>query len=936
MTTEQSNYNNDIVVRGAREHNLKGINVNIPRDRITVITGISGSGKSSLAFDTIYAEGQRRYIESLSTYARQFLDQIQKPDVELIEGLPPTIAIEQRTCPPSSRSTVATVTEIYDYLRLLYARVGIPYCYQCKCVISRQTIDQMIHRIMEIPQGTRIMLLAPVVKGKKGEHREVFQSILQKGFVRARIDGDIVDLTKIPKLARYKTHEIDVVVDRLVIKDDIQTRLYNSVEICLKMGEGVMLVNQERIKSGTDLLLSERYACTTCGSGYEELTPRMFSFNSPYGACSICNGLGNSLDFDPDLIVPDKHRSIKNGAIDAWRQWGSLTQNHYDEQIKIFSKTFSVPLQKPFIKLPKEAAEALIFGTKDFEGVIPNLRRIYAKTASESILKRLSGYMSYRACTVCNGARLRAESLSVKIGNKSIHEVMNLTIEESLAFFSGLRPEGQQAVIARPILKEIQNKLRFMIDVGLHYLTLGRSSDSLSGGETQRTRLATQIGSGLVGVCYVLDEPTIGLHSRDSDRLLQALKNLRDQGNTVILVEHDEHTIRHADYIIDLGPGAGERGGSIVTCGTLTEVSDNPDSLTGQYLNQTLKIELPQERRKSKVKHSLEIKGARAHNLKSITVKIPLGTFCCVTGVSGSGKSTLVNDILYRALTRLLYDNSEVPGDHDAILGTEHIDKVIEIDQSPIGHTPRSNPATYTKTFDMIRALFARTQEAKVRGYTAGRYSFNISGGRCEGCKGQGIKKVEMHFLPDMYVLCEECKGKRYNKVTLEVTYKDKSISDVLDMRVEDAHQFFKNVSKIERILRTLNDVGLGYIKLGQSSTTLSGGESQRIKLATELSRQETGKTLYILDEPTTGLHFADIQQLLKILHRLVDLGNTVLVIEHNLEVIKTADYVIDLGPEGGAKGGEVVEAGTPEQVANNERSYTGKFLKKVLRRVAG
>lgn len=932
---EGIDYTDDIVIKGAREHNLKGINVDIPRDQITVITGISGSGKSSLAFDTIYAEGQRRYIESLSTYARQFLDQIQKPDVELIEGLPPTIAIEQRTCPPSSRSTVATVTEIYDYLRLLYARVGTPYCYQCNCIISRQTIDQMIQRIMEIPQGTRIMLLAPLIKGKKGEHREVFQSILQKGFVRARVDGELLDLTTIPKLARYKIHKIDVVVDRLVIKNDIKTRLYNSVEICLKIGEGVMLVSQEREKLLTDLLFSERYACPSCGTGYDEPTPRMFSFNSPYGACPSCNGLGNSLDFDPELIVPDKRMSIKEGAIDAWSRWGSLTQNHYDDQIKVFSKSFSVPLHKPFGKLTKEASDALLFGAKDFEGVIPNLKRIYGKTANENILKRLSGYMSHRSCNACNGSRLRAESLSVKIDHKSIREIMNFTIEEALAFFTKLKLEGQQEVIARPILKEIQNRLRFMIDVGLHYITLGRSSDSLSGGEAQRTRLATQIGSGLVGVCYVLDEPTIGLHSRDNERLLRALKSLRDHGNTVILVEHDEHAIRHADYIIDLGPGAGERGGSIVACGTLREISDNPDSLTGQYLNQTTKIELPARRRKINLKHSLEIRGARANNLKDITVKIPLKTFCCVTGVSGSGKSTLVNDILYRAISRLLYNSHEVPGEHDTILGVEHIDKIIEIDQSPIGRTPRSNPATYTKAFDMIRTLFARTPEAKVRGYNAGRYSFNISGGRCEGCTGQGIKKVEMHFLPDMYVMCEECKGKRYNKVTLEVTYKDKSISDVLDMRIEEAHQFFKNISTIERILRTLNDVGLGYIKLGQSSTTLSGGESQRIKLATELSRQETGKTLYILDEPTTGLHFADIQHLLKILHRLVDLGNTVLVIEHNLEVIKTADHIIDLGPEGGAKGGEVVVAGTPEQVAKNERSYTGKFLKKVLQRSA-
>ncbi|MDN3512941.1 MAG: excinuclease ABC subunit UvrA [Candidatus Brocadia sp.] len=925
--------NNVIAIRGAREHNLKGINVNIPRDRITIITGISGSGKSSLAFDTVYAEGQRRYIESLSSYARQFLDQIQKPDVELVEGLPPTIAIEQRTCPPSPRSTVATVTEIYDYLRLLYARIGTPYCYRCKCVISRQTVDQMIQRILEIPQGTRIMLLAPLIKGKKGEHREIFQTIIQKGFVRARVDNVITDLKTIPKLARYKTHEIDVIVDRLVAKGDIQPRLYHSIETCLKLGEGVMLVSQEHEKGWTDHILSERYACPKCGSGYEEMTPRMFSFNSPYGACPGCNGLGNTLDFDPELIVPDSHISIKNGAVDAWRGWGSLTQTHYDNQIKMFSKSFSVSLSTPFVKLPKETANALLFGTEDFEGVIPNLKRIYEKTPSERILKRLSSYMSYRTCTACNGARLRAESLSVKINQKSIHEVMDLTVETALEFFTTLKLDGQQAIISKQILKEIQNRLRFMIDVGLHYLTLGRSSDTLSGGEAQRTRLATQVGSGLVGVCYVLDEPTIGLHPRDNERLIQTLKTLRDNGNTVILVEHDEQTIRNADYIIDLGPGAGERGGSIVTHGTLKEIIKNRNSLTGQYLSQTLKIELPVARRGINLKNALEIRGAHAHNLKSINVKIPLKTFCCVTGVSGSGKSTLVNDILHRALARVFYGSHEAPGEHDKILGMDYIDKVIEIDQSPIGRTPRSNPATYTRAFDMIRSLFAQTPEAKIRGYTAGRYSFNISGGRCEVCKGQGTKKVEMHFLPDMYVICEECKGKRYNKVTLEVTYKEKSISDVLDMRVEEAHQFFKNIPKIQRILRTLHDVGLGYIKLGQSSTTLSGGESQRIKLATELSRQSTGKTLYILDEPTTGLHFADIQQLLKMLHRLVDRGNTVLVIEHNLEVVKTADYIIDLGPEGGVNGGDVVAAGTPEQIARSERSYTGKFLKKILQR---
>jgi len=931
--TPDNNSDNLITIRGAREHNLKGINVDVPRDRLTVITGVSGSGKSSLAFDTIYAEGQRRYIESLSSYARQFLNQIQKPDVELIEGIPPTIAIEQRTCPPSPRSTVATVTEIYDYLRLLYARVGNPYCHRCKCPISRQTIDQMVQRIMEIPQGTRIMLLAPLVKGKKGEHREIFQSILQKGFVRVRVDNTIIDLKSIPKLARYKTHEIDVIVDRLIIKKDIvQTRLYDSIETCLKLGDGVMLVSQEHEKSWTNYILSERYACPECGIGYEELSPRMFSFNSPYGACPGCDGLGTNLDFDQELIVPDKHLSIKEGAVNAWQNWGSLTQTHYNNQIKIFSKTFSVSLNTPFIKLPKEKTDAMLFGSGGFEGVIPNLKRIYEKTTSERILKRLSAYMSYITCNVCKGSRLRPESLSVKINHNSIHEIMELTVEEALQFFGTLKLEGQQAVISRQILKEIQGRLYFMMDVGLHYLTLGRSSGTLSGGEAQRTRLATQVGSGLMGVCYVLDEPTIGLHPRDNERLLQILKILRDNGNTVILVEHDEHTIRHADYIIDLGPGAGERGGSIVAQGTLKEIINNPNSLTGQYLNQNLQIELPTERKNVNLKNSIEIRGARAHNLKSINVKIPLKTFCCVTGVSGSGKSTLVNDILHRALAKLLYGSRELPGEHEKILGVEKIDKVIEVDQSPIGRTPRSNPATYARAFDLIRSLFAQTPESKIRGYTAGRYSFNMSGGRCEVCKGQGIKKVEMHFLPDMYVICEECKGKRYNKATLEVVYKDKNIADVLDMCVEDAYQFFKNIPKIERILRTLKDVGLGYIKLGQSSTSLSGGEAQRIKLATELSRHATGRTLYILDEPTTGLHFADIQQLLKILHRLVDMGNTVLVIEHNLEVIKTADYVIDLGPEGGVNGGEVVATGTPEQIAKVERSYTGKFLENILK----
>ncbi len=931
MTIKTANENNVITIRGAREHNLKGINVNIPRDRLTVITGISGSGKSTLAFDTIYAEGQRRYIESLSSYARQFLDQIQKPDVELIEGLPPTVAIEQRTCPPSPRSTVATITEIYDYLRLLYAKIGTPYCYRCKCVISRQTIDHMIKRIMELPRETSIMLLAPIIKGKKGEHREVLQSIIQKGFVRARIDNSIVDLATIPKLARYKTHEIDIIVDRLVIKEGIQKRICNSIETCLELSEGVLLVSHENKKHRTDLVFNERLGCPKCGAGYEELTPRMFSFNSPYGACPACNGLGKTLDFDPDLIITNKQLSLKNGAVHAWQNWESLTQSYYNNQIKTFSNAFPKSLTMPFIKLAKETQHALLYGTNEFEGIIPNLRRIYEKTSSERVLSRLSGYMNHKTCTACNGARLRPESLSVKINGKSIHDVLNLTAEEALKFFKTLKLNEQQTTISKQIIKEINNKLRFMLDVGLHYLALERSSDTLSGGEAQRTQLAAQAGSGLVGVCYVLDEPTIGLHPRDNERLMQTLATLKNNGNTVILVEHDEHAIRNADYIMDLGPGAGEKGGNIVAHGTLKEITGNKNSLTGQYLNHIHKIEIPQRRRETNLKNSIEIIGARAYNLKAINVKIPLKTFCCVTGVSGSGKSTLVNDILYRSLAKSLYGSHESPAEHDKILGVERIDKVVVIDQSPIGRTPRSNPATYTKLFDLIRSLFAKTQEAKIRGYTAGRYSFNLSGGRCEACKGQGIKKVEMNFLPDMYISCEDCKGKRYNQATLETVYKNKNISDVLDMYIEDAYHFFINIPKIEHVLKTLNDVGLGYIKLGQSSTSLSGGEAQRIKLAAELSKRATGKTLYILDEPTTGLHFHDIQQLLKILHRLVDMENTVLVIEHNMEVIKTADFIIDLGPEGGGNGGEVVATGIPEQVAKNPRSHTGRFLKKYL-----
>lgn len=929
MTTKENG--NSIIIRGAREHNLKGINVDIPRDHITVITGISGSGKSSLAFDTIYAEGQRRYIESLSSYARQFLDQIQKPDVELIEGLPPTIAIEQRTCPSSPRSTVATITEIYDYLRLLYAKTGTPYCCLCNCVIARQSIEQIQQKIMEIPQKSRIMLLAPLVIGKKGEHREIFQSLLQKGFVSARVDGSVTDLDVIPKLARYKAHDIYAIVDKLIIKEGVQSRLHHSIETCLTLGNGVMVVSEEKKKRWKDTIFSERYACSNCGKGYEEPAPRLFSFNSPYGACQGCDGLGSTLDFDPELIIKDKHLSIKEGAIDAWNNWGSLTQTIYDDHIKTFTEMYSISPATSFANLPEKVSHALLYGSADFEGVIPDLHRIYKKTTSESVLKRLSGYMSYRTCSLCNGARLRPEALAVKISNTSIHEIMTFTVEEALAFFKTLTFSGRQAVISKQLLKEIQSRLQFMMEVGLHYLALGRSSDTLSGGEAQRTQLAKQVGTGLVGVCYVLDEPTIGLHPRDNERLQKTLYALKENGNTVILVEHDEYTIRHADYIIDLGPKAGEQGGRIVAQGTLKEILSNPDSITGRYLCHSPETITTHKRKKYNLKHALEIKGACANNLKTISVKIPLKVFCCITGVSGSGKSTLVHDVLYRALTKALHGGHTLPGKHEKITGIRHIDKVIEIDQSPIGRTPRSNPATYTKVFDPIRALFAQTQSAKIRGYTAARYSFNISGGRCEACKGQGTKKMEMHFLPDTYVICDECNGKRYTTATLETMYKGKNISEVLEMRIEDAHFFFAAVPRIERVLRTLKDVGLGYIKLGQSSTSLSGGEAQRIKLATELSRRETGKTLYILDEPTTGLHMADIQQLLKILHQLVDLGNSVLVIEHNHEVIKAADYIIDLGPEGGAKGGEIVAAGTPEEIAETKESYTGRYLKEFM-----
>jgi excinuclease ABC subunit A len=933
-----------ISIRGARVHNLKNVDIDIPRDKLVVLTGVSGSGKSSLAFDTIFAEGQRRYIESLSSYARQFLEQMQKPDVDHIEGVPPTIAIEQRTATASPRSTVATVTEIYDYLRLLFARLGTPYCPQCGQKVARQDTEDIVARVMQIAPGTRLMLLAPVVKGKKGEHKEVLESMRKEGFVRARVDGLLLDITQPLKLARYKTHNIEVMVDRLIMKEDVGPRLYDSIQACLEVGEGIMIVSQEKSR-GTlqraptgwqDTLYSQRYACTACGKGLEEPAPRLFSFNSPYGACPDCEGLGYRLEFDPDLIVPEKSLSLRQGALHALKDWDTRTDNYYE---RLLMDSFPTEMDRPFKNLPKETRQALLHGGRGFGGVLPLLKKWYSRTGRETIRTRLESYMCEQTCKSCQGARLRPEALAVKIGDKNIGHFVKLDVNQALSTsgeFQTLFSSGEKQRIAREILKEITSRLRFMLELGLGYLTLDRMSTTLSGGEAQRLRLASQVGSGLVGVCYVLDEPTIGLHSRDGNRLIATLKALRDLGNTVLVVEHDEDTIRSADHIIDLGPGAGDRGGRVVSQGSLQEILQRDGSLTTSYLKGELKIEIPPKRRKIDWKNAIEIKGARENNLKSIDVKIPLGVFCCVTGVSGSGKSTLVDQILHRALARALYRSNVKPGLHDRLLGIEKIDKVIEIDQSPIGRTPRSNPATYTGVFTHIRQVFSQTREAKTRGYGLGRFSFNVKGGRCEACEGQGLKRMEMHFLPDTYVICDLCKGRRYNRETLEITYREKNVAEALAMRVEEAHELFRNVPKIERILRTLREVGLGYITLGQSSTTLSGGEAQRVKLSTELAKAPTGRTLYLLDEPTVGLHFADIHNLLKILNRLVDMGNTVIIIEHHLDVIKQADYVIDLGPEGGQEGGEVVVAGTPEKVSRCEKSHTGRALRGHLNQGTG
>ena len=934
--------NNKIVIRGAREHNLKNIDVEIPRDKLVVITGLSGSGKSSLAFDTIYAEGQRRYVESLSSYARQFLGLMEKPDVDYIEGLSPAVSIEQRTAGRNPRSTVATVTEVYDYLRLLFARVGVPHCYKCGRVIARQTVSQIVDRMLELPERTRVQILAPLVRGRKGEYREVFEQARKDGYVRMRVDGQVRSLDEDIVLEKTRKHTIEVVVDRLVVEPKVRGRLADSLETALGLGEGVVWVD---VIGGAELVFSERFACVACGISYEEIEPRVFSFNSPYGACPECDGLGTKRELDPDLVVPNKTLSVNQGAIVPW---GKSRDGWLHQRLRSVSRYAHIDLNAPFGELPKEAQEVLLYGTGKreikfeyehrsgkargeyvgkFEGVIPNLRRRYRQTPSSGIRWWIEGFMRTRPCPKCGGTRLKPEALAVTVGDRNIAEMTALSVKAARDFFERLRLSEREEQIARQILKEIRERLGFLVNVGLDYLTLDRVTGTLSGGEAQRIRLATQIGSQLMGVLYILDEPSIGLHQRDNRRLLDTLVRLRDLGNTVIVVEHDRETIETADYVVDLGPGAGVDGGQVVAAGTPKEVARNPRSLTGEYIARRREIPVP-ERRRSHNSQWLSVIGAKGHNLKSVEVRIPLGTFTCVTGVSGSGKSTLVDETLYRALAQRFYKSKGEPHPYERIVGLEYIDKVIDIDQSPIGRTPRSNPATYTGTFTPIRELFAQLPEAKLRGYKPGRFSFNVKGGRCEACQGDGILRIEMHFLPDVYVPCEVCKGQRYNRETLEIRYRGKTIADVLEMTVDEAMRFFEHIPRIHRKLKTISDVGLGYIHLGQPATTLSGGEAQRVKLSTELSKIGTGRTLYILDEPTTGLHFEDIKMLLGVLNRLVDRGNTVLVIEHNMEVIKTADYIIDLGPEGGDEGGWVVAEGTPEEVAQVEGSYTGQFLK--------
>ena len=938
----------NIIVKGARANNLKNIDVTIPRDKLVVVTGVSGSGKSSLAFDTIYAEGQRRYVESLSSYARMFLGQMDKPDVDYIEGLSPAISIDQKTTSKNPRSTVGTVTEIYDYLRLLWARAGTPHCPNCGREIRQQTIDQIIDQVLSLPEGTRIQVMAPVIRGKKGEHAKVFEDAKRSGYVRVRVDGSLYELDEDIKLEKNKKHTIEIIVDRLIIRPDIRQRLTDSVETASKLSGGLVIVNL--LREEKDLSFSQNYACEDCGISMEELTPRMFSFNNPFGACPTCTGLGNQLKADPAIIVPDGSKSILDGAICAsgWNnvRGDGISRMYFDA----LSKKYKFSLTEPWDSLSREAKDIILYGTKGellelhydqprgkgvlkqaFEGICNNIERRYKETQSDASRKELEELMSECPCPDCQGRRLRKESLAVTVGEKNIYEFTTLSVEDALIWMDGLTLTEQQMLIADRILKEIRSRLGFLKSVGLGYLTLARSAGTLSGGESQRIRLATQIGSSLMGVLYILDEPSIGLHQRDNDKLLATLKNLRDLGNSLIVVEHDEDTMRAADYLIDIGPGAGVHGGQVVAAGTPAEVMANPDSLTGQYLSGKKKIEVPAVRRPGNGK-VLKVIGAAENNLRHIDVEFPLGTFTVVTGVSGSGKSSLVNEVLFKRLGAELMRMKVRPGKCDRIEGIEQLDKVVNIDQSPIGRTPRSNPATYTGLFNDIRDLFASTQEAKSRGYGQGRFSFNVRGGRCEACSGDGLLKIEMHFLPDIFVPCEVCKGKRYNRETLEVRYKGKNIADVLDMTVDEGVEFFSALPKLKRRLQTLQDVGLGYVKLGQPSTELSGGEAQRVKLATELSKQATGKTIYILDEPTTGLHSDDVRKLLEVLQRLVDAGNTVVVIEHNLDVIKCADHLIDLGPEGGDGGGTIVVTGTPEEVAACPASYTGQYLKKLLK----
>lgn len=937
-----------IKIRGACEHNLKNINVDIPRNELVVLTGMSGSGKSSLAFDTIYAEGQRRYMESLSSYARQFLGQMEKPVVERIDGLSPAISIDQKSTNRNPRSTVGTVTEIYDYFRLLYARIGIPHCPKCGRVIERQSVDQMVDHVMALPEGTRIQILAPVVRGRKGEHAKVLDRAKRSGYVRVRIDGSMYELTEEIKLDKNIKHNIDIIVDRLVVKQGIERRLTDSIESVLELADGLLVVD---IIGGEPINFSQSFSCPDCGISINEIEPRSFSFNNPFGACPQCFGLGYKMEFDVDLMIPDQSLSIRQGAIQVMGWQSCADKSSFTNAIlQALCKAYHFDLDTPFQDYPEEVKHVLLYGTDGrevevhyvgqrgrgvypvaFEGLVKNAERKYKETFSETMKQEYETFMRITPCSECKGMRLKKESLAVTVCDKNIYEVTSMSIADLHAFVQHLQLTDQQMLIGKQVLKEIRARVGFLIDVGLDYLSLTRATASLSGGEAQRIRLATQIGSGLVGVCYILDEPSIGLHQRDNDKLLNTLKNLRDLGNTLLVVEHDEDTMFAADYIVDIGPGAGSHGGEVVACGTAEEIMKVPESVTGKYLSGEWRIPVPAKRRKST--GTIKVIGAKENNLKNIDVEIPLGVMTCVTGVSGSGKSSLVNEILYKHLARDLNRARCIPGKHKDLLGLDQLDKVIDIDQSPIGRTPRSNPATYTGVFDQIRDLFASTADAKAKGYGKGRFSFNVKGGRCEACSGDGIIKIEMHFLPDVYVPCEVCGGKRYNRETLDVKYKGKSIFDVLDMTVEEALTFFENVPSIRRKIETLYDVGLSYVKLGQPSTTLSGGEAQRIKLATELSKRSTGKTIYILDEPTTGLHFADVHKLVEILHRLADGGNTVVVIEHNLDVIKTADYIIDIGPEGGDRGGTVIAKGTPEEIARSKKSYTGYYIKKMLER---